>query len=41
MVIFENRSAVDVEVHEHRIAEKGHLQAVDGMNIIRAITDAA
>jgi hypothetical protein len=28
MVIFENRSAVNFSVHEHRIAEECHLQAV-------------
>ncbi len=28
MVIFENRSGVNFWVHEHRIVEKRHLQAV-------------
>jgi hypothetical protein len=28
MVVFENRSAVNFWVHEHRIAEERHLQAV-------------
>jgi hypothetical protein len=28
MALIENRSSVNILVHEHRIAEKGHLQAV-------------
>ena len=44
MVIFENRSTVNVWVHEHRIAEKRHLQAVMArisMLLFRIVEDDA